>query len=298
MVFTETLIKTMNFCFKFLKGKHSKSLKYEQIFLNRGDGSRLRICVYSPLEKKENVPGLLWMHGGGYSFGIPEQDDFYIKRFVERSGCVVVSPDYRLSIDTPYPAALIDCYRALLWLKKYGHKYGMRDDQIMIGGTSAGGGLALAVSLYARDRKKVSIAFQMPIYPMIDDRTITESSVGNDDPLWNMHSNKIGWKLYLGELYGMTEIPYYAAPGRTDEVWGLPPTLSYVGSLDPFRDETIRFIKNLKKNEITTHFKLYKNCSHGFDVLFPKKKASKRAIEFLMDTFDYAVSNYFAKQPQ
>lgn len=297
MTFTERKIKIVNFFLRFLKGKHSRNLNYEQIYLNRGDGTRLRVCVYSPLVKKENVPGLLWIHGGGYAFGIPEQDDLYIKRFVEKSGCVVVSPDYRLSVKAPYPAAMMDCYRTLLWLKKNGKTYGMREDQIMTGGTSAGGGLALAVALYARDRKKVSIAFQMPIYPMIDDRMITPSSIDNKDPLWNSESNKIAWKLYLGELFGMQGIPYYAAPGRAEKLWGMPPTLSFVGSLDPFKDETVSLIKNLKDAEIPTHFKLYNNCSHGFDVVRPYKKESKSATRFLMKSFDYATKNYFSKQP-
>ena len=116
-----------------LRGSHSRDIRYEQLFIPRADGTKLRLCVYSPLQKKEGVPGLLWIHGGGYAIGVPEQDDAYIRRFILSSGCVVVSPDYTLSVDKPYPAALDDCRDALLWLRDHGQEYGMRPDQIFVG---------------------------------------------------------------------------------------------------------------------------------------------------------------------
>lgn len=181
--FTERKFQMAKVAIRMIKGKCQSSLKYEQIYIPRGDGSLLRLCIYSPLTYYENVPGLLWLHGGGYAMGAPKQDERFIERFIKSSGCVVASPDYRLSIDAPYPAALEDSYAALLWLKEHGCKYGMRDDQIMVGGDSAGGGLAVAVSLYARDKNEVAIAFQMPLYPMLDDRMNTPSATDNDAPL-------------------------------------------------------------------------------------------------------------------
>lgn len=296
--FTEKKFRILNKAVKLIQGMHSKKIKYDNIYLNRGDGSKLRVCVYYPIEKRENVPGILWIHGGGYAFGTPEQDEVYIKRFIDKSGCVVVSPDYRLSTENPYPAALIDCYRALVWLKKNGSKYGMRQDQIMIGGTSAGGGLTIAVSLYAKDRKKVSLAYQMPIYPMIDDRMETASSINNESAVWNTKSNKIAWKLYLGELFGRKEIPSYAAPARATDLTGLPPTCSFVGSLDPFRDETIEMMKKLKASGVEVNYKVFKGCFHGFDIICPGASISKEATKFLMDNFEYAVKNYFSPQSE
>ncbi len=153
------------------------------------------------------------------------------------TGAVVVSPYYTLSVDKPYPAALDDCYVSLLWLKDNGERYGVRSDQIFIGGDSAGGGLTAALSLYARDKGEVNIAFQMPLYPMLDDRT-TVSSSDNMAPVWNEKSNENGWELYLGGLYGMADVPAYAAPARATDYSGLPPTCSFVGSVEPFLDET------------------------------------------------------------
>ena len=119
----------------------SKSFSYEQVYIPRNDGSLLRLCVYTPKnaipERRHTpVPGLLWLHGGGYAIGIPEQDYLFIERFIEASDCVVVSPDYTRSVDAPYPAALDDCYLALRWLKEHWIDYGVRSDQLFVGGDS------------------------------------------------------------------------------------------------------------------------------------------------------------------
>lgn len=280
---------------RFMVGHHNRNLQYEQVYLERADGSKLRLCVYSPLTTKQNVPGILWIHGGGYALGIPEQDETFIKRFIDNSGCVVVSPDYTLSIDAPYPAALEDCYLALIWLRDNGAKYGMRSDQIFVGGDSAGGGLTAAISLLTRDKGEVSIAFQMPLYPMLDDRA-TESNTDNDAPLWNSKSNDIAWSLYLGDLSGK-EVPAYAAPARATNFNRLPPTCSFVGSIEPFHDETVSYIDNLHKNGIETHFKVFEGCFHAFDLICSKTNVSKQATEFLVNSFRFAVLNYYAKQP-
>ena len=292
-----SLVKTkiMKKLCRFLRGKHNKKMMYKQEYIERPDGSKLRICVYTPLEHKENVPGLLWMHGGGYAIGVPEQDDLYILNFVEASGCVVVSPDYTLSLDKPYPAALEDCYATLLWLRDNGETYGMRSDQIFVGGNSAGGGLAAAVSLYARDKGEVAIAFQIPLYPMLDDRP-TNSSTDNNDPVWSSVSNVASWKLYLGDLYGSDEIPIYAAPSRAENLSGLPPALSYVGNLDPFHDENVTFFEKLKTHGVHVDFKVFDGCFHAFDQLHRDTEISKEAIYFLMEKYMFAVSNFFAPQ--
>jgi len=270
-------------------------MKYKQEYLIRPDSSKLRICIYTPLERKENVPGLLWIHSGGYAIGAPEQDDDDILRFVTASGCIVVSPDYTLSLDKPYPAALDDCYLALLWLHDNGVDYGMRQDQIFVGGTSAGGGLAAAISMLARDKGEVNIAFQMPIYPMLDNRP-TESSTDNDAPVWNSSKNDASWQLYLGDLCTSAEIPYYAVPARAEDYSGLPPACAFVGSIEPFFDETVVYIRNLEKSGILIHFKVFDGCFHAFDRMCPDTEITKEAVSFLMDTFNYAINNYFAPQ--
>lgn len=296
--FSERQFRISKYMIKLMKGRHTSSLHYEQKYILRPDGSKLRICVYSPLSPKQEVPGILWIHGGGYAMGAPEQEEKFVKRFIDVSGCVVVSPDYTLSVDAPYPAALEDCYLALLWLKDHGKEYGMREDQLMIGGDSAGGGLTAAITLYARDKKEVALAFQMPLYPMIDDRMNTESAKDNDAPIWNSKSNDTAWRLYLGELFGKADIPVYAAPQRAEDLTGLPPACSFVGSIEPFRDETISYINKLKDQGISVHFTIFEGCFHGFDIICGKTTIAKEASTFLMDNYKYAIDHYFAEQPE
>lgn len=291
--FTLRKFKIAKSLLKVKKGRHSKELNYEEVYIKRSDGSSLRLVVYTPKERREGVPGLLWIHGGGYAIGLPELDEFFIKRFVDLSGCVVVSPDYTLSLDKPYPAAFNDCYDSLLWLRDNGRRYGMNLNQIFVGGDSAGGGLTAAVTLKARDESSVNVAFQMPLYPMLDDR-ITGSSLNNASPIWNSKSNKLAWGLYLGDLCGGDNVPKYAAPAREVDYSSLPPTCSFVGSIEPFVDENITYINNLREAGVPVDFRVFDGAFHAFDLVARKSQIAKDASEFLMDSFSYAVSNYFA----
>lgn len=286
------------------------TIQFIEEWIPRKDGSKLRICIFKPLKHEESVPGcmassetkwngqpgVLWLHGGGYALGAPEQAKMMAKRFIEVSNCVVVAPDYRLSVEAPYPAALEDSYEALLWMKSHAKELGIRDNQLMVGGHSAGGGLTAALTLYARDKGEVSIAFQMPLYPMLDDRMTSESATDNNAPVWNSKSNFNGWKLYLGRLFGTPDVPYYAAPARAEDYRNLPPTATFVGELEPFRDETIQYVENLKKAGVPVEFEIYKGCYHGFDQMCPKAAVSKKAITFIISSFKYAVEHYFAEQ--
>lgn len=289
---------TIRFCNKIqgiMKGHAGKGLRYSQIYINEhGNTERgLRLCIYQPLIQKENAPGVLWIHGGGYAMGTPEQDEAFIRCFLEY-GCTVVAPDYCLSTRKPYPAAIEDCYVALVWMKNYAEEYNIRTDQLMVGGDSAGGGLTAALTIYARDKKEVPIAFQMPLYPMLDDRMITPSSQNNDAPVWNSKSNECGWKMYLGDLYNKENVPVYAAPGRLTDFSGLPPAFSYVGSIEPFYDETIAYMEGLKQAGIPVHYQVFDGCFHGFDIVASKSPQAKQAKAFLKEQFEYAMKNYYA----
>lgn len=285
--------------FSSKKRRRVKASEYrlEEIWIDRKDGSKLRLCVYSPTTKYENVPGLLWMHGGGYILGSPEQSAFMAKSFMKAHPCVVVAPGYRRSLEAPYPAALQDCYDALCWMKNQREQLGIRLDQLMIGGDSAGGGLAAALSLYARDLGEVSIAYQMPLYPMLDDRMATESSKFANTPVWDARSNRQCWEYYLGALFGKDEVPCYAAAGRAVNFEGLPPTTTFVGELEPFRDETIQYVENLRTAGIPVRFQVFEGCYHAFDQMCPKAEVSKEAMKFLLEAYIYAVENYVAVQP-
>ena len=268
---------------------------FEKVIL-RKDGSTLRLCIYKPKDLKGDVPGVIWLHGGGYAIGTPEQSNRIAKKLITASDCVVIAPGYRLSTEAPYPAALEDCYAALLWMKDNANALGIRDDQLMVGGHSAGGGLTAALTLYARDKGEVAVAFQMPLYPMLDDRMETKSAKDNNAPVWNSKSNTNAWKLYLGELFGKPVVPIYAAPSRATVYSNLPPTATFVGNLEPFRDETIQYVENLRNAGVPVKFKLFEGCYHGFEQLCPKAEVSKKAMIFVLTAYKYAVGHYFADQ--
>jgi acetyl esterase/lipase len=296
-VFTESRIRIFaRLTRKFLRGKSDKSLDCSEHWILRNDNSQLRICIFKPKELSANVPGVLWLHGGGYGIGVPEQGIGIAKAFNNKKPCVMIAPDYRLSVDAPYPAALHDCYAALLWIKNNAESLGINDNQLFIGGHSAGGGLTAALALYARDKNEVSIAFQMPLYPMLDDRMHTESARDNNAPVWNSKSNYYAWKLYLGELFGKDSVPEYAAPARATNYDQLPPTATFVGDLEPFRDETILYVENLRKAGVKVSFRLFEGCYHAFEQVCPKAEISKSAIEFITSEYAYAVEKYFAEQ--
>ena len=165
----------------------------------------------------------------------------------------------------------------------------------MVGGESAGGGLTAALTLYARVKAEVNIAYQMPLYPMIDDRMRNVSAKDNDAPVWNSKSNEVVWKMYLGDLFG-GDVPEYAAAARTKNYTELPATCTFVGDIEPFRDETMQYVENLSEVHIPVDFQLFQGCYHGFDTVSPNAQVSKDAITFLMKSFHNAVENYFAEQ--
>ena len=163
------------------------------------DGGSLKLLILSPKgTTAQKRPGVLWIHGGGYVVGMPGMVHMSrAQNLVIKYGALVVSPEYRLAGQAPYPAALEDCHRALMYLKEHADELGVRSDQIMVGGESAGGGLAAALCMYEKDIGGVNIAFQMPLYPMIDDRD-TKTSRDNHAPVWNTRRNHSAWSKGAG----------------------------------------------------------------------------------------------------
>ena len=298
--YTERKFRVFNtFITAFLSPARPRGMKKTCTTIRRPDGTDLKIRVFSPKgEKTHKTPGMLWIHGGGFCMGNPEQDIWTIREFVKENGCTVVAPCYTLAIEKPYPAALDDCYTALLWLRDHADELGVRNDQIFVAGSSAGGGLTAALCIYARDKGEVSIAYQIPLYPMLDDRMITPSSKDNDAPIWNTRSNINAWKLYLGELYQKDDTPVYAAPGRLEDFEGLPPAFTFVGDIEPFYNETVDFMEKMKSAGIPAEYKVYHGAYHGFDVLCWFSKASRDAHRLMLENYRWASENLFKAQPQ
>lgn len=215
------------------------------------------------------------------------------KNLVQKFGAVVVSPEYRLAGQAPYPAALEDCHATLVYLKEHAAEFGVRSDQIMVGGESTGGRLAAALCMYEKDTDGVSVAFQMPLYPMIDCED-TETSKDNPAPVWNTKRNHYGWKKYLAGLSG--EIPCYASAARRKDYSGLPTAYTFVSTAEPFNAETVTYIENLRAAGVPAEIDIYPGPYHAFDMLTPWRKVSKIAAECFDEQFLYAQKHYFAEQ--
>lgn len=274
-----------------LKGKNIRGLVCGQRHIpSRNGGAPIRVRIYQPTAAVRPLPVMLYLHGGGYVYGVPEQFGSIIKDFIDTEPCIVVAPDYRKALEAPYPAAFDDCYDALLWIRDHAASIGGRTDRFIVAGHSAGGGLAAAVSLKATDTDDARIAFQMPLYPMIDDRQDSASVMGNDAPVWDEDANRLAWSCYLD---GVMTVTPYAAAARCTDYTKLPPTITYVGSLEPFRDETKTYVENLRRANVPVEFEMFEGAFHGFDLMVPGAPISKRAHRFLMENFQKYVERYF-----
>lgn len=233
------------------------------------------IRVYRPKGASGALPCLYWMHGGGYVLGTYDMEDARFDQWCPLLNCVAVSVEYRLAPETPYPGPLEDCYAGLLWTYRNAATIGADPNRIGIGGASAGGGLAAALALLARDRKEVPLRYQLLVYPMIDDRRVNPSSKW-EVPVWPPISNERGWAAYLGGLQG-NQIPAYAAPTRATDLAGLPPAFIPVGSVDGFLDEDIEYAQRLTWAGVPTKLSVYPGGPHAFDGLAPASALAKQA---------------------
>jgi acetyl esterase/lipase len=234
----------------------------EGLILRSGVGVRL----HRPAGVSQPGAALLWLHGGGYVMGNAQQDDPLCHRFTRDLGITVASVDYRLAPEHPYPASLEDCYSALTWLAGLP---AVDPARVAIGGASAGGGLAAALALLARDRGEVTPTLQLLAYPMLDDR----SASGPENPnyrMWGPKSNRFGWAAYLGNAD-----PQVAVPARRDDLSGLPPAWIGVGTNDLFHDEDLAYAERLTAAGVPCHIEVVPGAFHGFDQIVPKAGVSQ-----------------------
>ena len=245
-------------------------------YIKTKDGN-LKLLILKPKKQSRLLPGILWIHGGGYESGGTYMIHFSTgKRLAKKYGGVVISPDYRKSKKNPYPAGFNDCCRALEYMYHNAEKLGINKNKIIVGGESSGGGLAIAVCLYARDVANIPITLQIPLYPMIDCDD-TESSINNHAYNWNTKKNHHGWKLYLRDLYKTDKVPKYASPSKEIDYSNLPPCHTYVLDGEPFYQETVNYINKLKDANIDTKLNIYHGNFHAFDILLFWTKNAKLA---------------------
>jgi acetyl esterase/lipase len=228
------------------------------------------------------LPAVVTIHGGGYVIGSYDMDDPPLDRWCPGLGVVGVSVEYRLASDAPYPGPLEDCYVALRWTYEHAGELGIDKTRIGIYGLSAGGGLAAALALLARDRGEVPVAFVLLDCPMLDDRQRTPSIRADGLYVWGSASNEFGWRTYLGDLYGSDEVPAYAAPARAADLAGLPPTCVIVGSIDGFRDEDIDYAQRLNQAGVPCELHVIAGLPHAY-LLVPGAAAVQLAMHDMDD---------------
>jgi acetyl esterase/lipase len=231
------------------------------------------VRIYRPVAATGALPGIYFIHGGGMVLGDIEGEDAVATMLCDQVGAVVVSVEYRLAPEHPHPAPVEDCYAGLVWTAANAAELGIDPDRLGVYGGSAGGGLTIATSMLARDRGGPSLRFQMPIYPMIDDRNESGSSHEiTDIGIWDRSANLEAWAWYLGGA----EADRYAAPARAQDLSGLPPTFIDVGTVDMFRDEDIAFAARLMQAGVPTELQVNPGAYHASEVFAPDAALSGR----------------------
>ena len=226
--------------------------------------------VYRPAGLPGSLPALLYIHGGGMVIGSVATEDAIARMLVARVGAVAVSVDYRLAPETEHPGPVEDCYAALAWMAGESATLGIDPQRLAVYGGSAGGNLAAAVALLARDRGGPALVFQMLLYPMLDDRCDTPSCREIQDiGIWDGWANREGFEALLGDRAGTDGVDAYAAPARAADLSGLPPTYIDVGELDSLRDEDVDYALRLLRAGVPTELHVYPGAYHGWEVFAP-----------------------------
>jgi acetyl esterase/lipase len=237
------------------------------------------LIVCRPTASTAPVPALYHTHGGGMIIGTARDGLSEVLDLAGAVGAAVVSVDYRLAPETPHPGPVEDCYAGLTWTAEHAQELGLDPDRLVIVGASAGGGLAAALALMARDRSGPALAGQLLMCPMLDDR--------NDSPsvhqmaggrTWNRSDNQVGWTALLGAARGGPDVSPYAAPARATDLSGLPPAFIDVGSADSFRTEDVDYANRIWLVGGVAELHVWPGGFHGFEGMAPQANLSKAAV--------------------
>lgn len=236
------------------------------------------VRIYTPDGVSAPVPGILQIHGGGFVIGNLDGEQGTCFALCRELGVVIISVGYRLAPETPYPGALEDCYAALQWASNNSAGLQIDPARLAVFGLSAGGGLAAALALLARDRNGPQICFQYLGIPELDDRLQTASMRQFvDTPMWNRPNAELSWDFYLGDQFqrGADDVPYHAAPARAEDLSGLPPAYINTMEFDPLRDEGVEYALKLMRAGVATELHSFPGTFHGSS-LFTSAQVSRR----------------------
>ncbi len=242
-----------------------------------GPGGDIPVRIYTPAGSGP-FPALAWFHGGGWVVGDLDSADPSARHLCVGANCVVVSVDYRLAPETKFPGAADDCYAATQWLAANAASLNVDPDHIAVGGDSAGGNLAAAVSLMARDRGTASPVFQLLVYPVTERNFETASYIDNADGYQLSRAGMIWyWDHYLADSAD-ADNPY-AAPMRASDLSGLPPALVITAEFDPLRDEGEAYARKLAAAGVPTVCTRYDGMIHGFYGMSVVVDRAREAVE-------------------
>ncbi|OJZ64305.1 alpha/beta hydrolase [Mycobacterium paraffinicum] len=247
------------------------------------DQPSIRVLVITPEGRRTNRPAVLALHGGGMIVGSPQLELVTHGRLARELGAVVVSPDYRLAPENPFPAALDDCMATLQWMRGNADDLGIEADRIAVVGRSAGGGLAAAVAQRSHD-ERFTLRAQGLMYPMLDDRTVlNDDDEGRGRLVWTPESNRFAWTAYLGREPRGSDAPAYAVPARRDDLSGLPPAWIGVGELDLYYDEDVAYAEKLRACGVPCELVTVPRMYHAADGYAPKAHSMETFIASLVN---------------
>jgi acetyl esterase/lipase len=227
------------------------------------DAPELTVRVYRPTGVEPPLPAVLYIHGGGFCVGSLESEHMGALQTAQKARALIVSVDYRLAPEHPFPAGIEDCYAALVWMSSRADELGIDRDRVAVMGGSAGGGLAAGLALMARDRKGPRLCFQVLNIPELDDRLETPSMRAfTDTPLWNRPNAIVSWRYYLGDALG-GDVSAYAAPARAQDLSGLPPAYVSTMEYDPLRDEGLIYATRMLQQGVSVELHQFPGTFHG-----------------------------------
>lgn len=242
------------------------------------------VFLYRPQSGQRNDAALLYIHGGGFVTGSAGAYHRQCARFADELGLLVVNVEYRLAPGTPFPGPLDDCYAALRWIKAQATSLGIDPDRIAVAGDSAGAGLAASLAQLARDRGEVQPAFQLLLYPMLDDRTVLSTDhAGRGEFVWTPDSNRLGWTAYLGRPPQLETAPPYAAAARLEDLTGLAPAWIGVGTLDLFYAEDREYARRLNDAGVPCELYEVQGGYHASELFNPSASVSRDFLAHSMD---------------
>lgn len=255
-----------------------------EVYIPSGESDRtIRCLAIQKPDLPRGAPAILHFHSGGHVMGVPEMSLPQILRWAAELDCLVLSVDYRLAPETPFPGPMDDAYAALRWLHETADELGINPARIAVSGESAGGAMAASLCLMARDRGEYAIAFQHLEMPRLDDRLPDPRNPFTGEYIWRAENSEFCRAAYLA---GSTSP--YASAARADDLTGLPPAYIMVGALDLFVDECLEYTARLIRAGVPAELVVYPGCVHGFRIAREApvtQRADNDSLRALQKTF-------------